>query len=112
MRVELSFLIFACTDRTAKSCIHRFNVKIAQVKKTVPISANISPKAKELLYWFARSLVDKGQDPPIGRVLTAMILDFEEMGNWVEIEDTIRDDLKRQAEERRRKDRDRKRRIK
>lgn len=41
-----------------------------------------------------------------------MILDFEEMGNWVEIEDTIRDDLKRQAEERRRKDRDRKRRIK
>ena len=39
-----------------------------------------------------------------------MILDVEEMNNWVEIEEILRTDLKREAEERRRKDRDRKRR--
>jgi hypothetical protein len=81
-------------------------------KDSVPLSVNITPEAREILYRRARYVVMEGERPPIGQVLSAMLEYVEEMGYWDEIESDTAQNLRSRIAKRRKRDRERKRRIK
>ena len=79
-------------------------------EEQVPISVNISLEARKILEKRAQKIVhDEGDQLPLGRVITAMVLWFEEREWWEEIQQEIRADFAREAQERRKRDRERKR---
>jgi len=80
-------------------------------KGNVRLEVNISREARKILEREACLLVYGEQDQlPLGRIVTAMTLWFEENTEWDEIRETIRADRAREAQERRERDRERKRR--
>jgi hypothetical protein len=74
----------------------------------VPLNARITREAYKLLNDFAASLVKPGQQKPTGKVLTAMILDCEERGNWKTLKEIINGQRDRKIQARRERDRARK----
>jgi hypothetical protein len=79
------------------------------MEKNLAINASISPAAHEKLYRFAREFSERGGRLPLGKVLSAMILYFDEMSDWQDIADDIRSEIDRESDERRKRDRERKR---
>jgi hypothetical protein len=80
------------------------------VKKSVPLTANISPEARDLLYREVREFSRQGQRRiPLGKFLSALILYSRDMGDWEEIADDVKEELNREIDERRKRDRERKR---
>jgi hypothetical protein len=77
----------------------------------VPLNTRITRKAYELFDDFAASLVKPGQQKPTGKVLTAMILDCEETGNWTRLKEIINGQRDKKIQARRERDRTRKARI-
>src|SRR5262245_12041543 len=77
----------------------------------VPLNARISREAYKLLNDFAASLVKPGQQKTTGKVLTAMILDCEERGNWTKLKKIINGQRHKKIQARRERDRARKARI-
>jgi hypothetical protein len=76
----------------------------------VPFSINITPAARKILEREACKLVYGPEDRlPLGRIVTAMTLWFEENVEWEDIRDEIRTVFAREAQERRVRDRERKR---
>jgi hypothetical protein len=77
---------------------------------TVPLTVNIGPEARKILEQVARGLVyDEGDRLPFGRIITTMTLWFEDNAKWEDIRNAIRADFAREAQERRKRDRERKR---
>jgi hypothetical protein len=75
------------------------------------LSITISEEAREILDRVAASLVHNERDRlPLGRVVAAMTLWFEENNEWDDITEAIRDDYADEAQRRRERDRERKRR--
>jgi hypothetical protein len=78
---------------------------------TSRLGVNISPEARKILEREAYLLVyDEKDQLPLGRIVTAMILWFEEYNKCDEIRETIRAGRAREAQEHRERDRERKRR--
>jgi hypothetical protein len=76
----------------------------------VPFSVSISREARQILEREACKLVYGPEDRlPLGRIVTAMTMWFEENLGWTNIRDEIRAALAREAQERRVRDRERKR---
>jgi hypothetical protein len=66
------------------------------------LGVDISPETRKILEREACLLVYDAEDQlPLGRIVTAMILWFEEYNEWDEIRETIRADRAREAQERR-----------
>jgi hypothetical protein len=78
----------------------------------VPLNARITREAYKLFDDFAASLVKPGQQKPTGKVLTAMILDCEETGNWTKLKEIINGQRHKKIRARRELGRKRKTRIK
>lgn len=78
----------------------------------VPLNARITREAYKLLNDFAASLVKPGQQKPTGKVLTAMVLDCEETGNWKRLKEIINGQRHKKIRARRELGRKRKTRIK
>lgn len=84
-------------------------LKYGQMEK-VPFTVNITPEARKILERVACSLVYGEEDRlPLGRMITAMTLWFEDNGVWEHIRKEIQADFAREARERRERDRERKR---
>jgi hypothetical protein len=82
-----------------------------EITGTVSLTVRISPEAREILERAACKIVhDEGDRLPFGRLVTAMILWFEENNEWEELQEKIRADIAREEHERRKRDRERKRR--
>jgi hypothetical protein len=79
-------------------------------EKTVLLTCRITPESRKLLYDKAEGLVQPGDRLPIGRMISFMIQYFEQMGEWGEIEDDVREVLAEELQARKQKDRERKRR--
>jgi hypothetical protein len=79
-------------------------------EENVPLSIHITLEARKILEREACKLV-YGEDDrlPLGRVVTAMTLWFEDNLKWNDIRDEIRAAFAREAQERRVRDRERKR---
>jgi hypothetical protein len=76
----------------------------------LPLTVRIGPKARKILERMAWRIVYNEEDRlPLGRIINAMILWFEDHNQWEEIQEEIRADFAREAEERRIRDRERKR---
>ena len=76
---------------------------------TVPLTVNISPAARKILDRVAcRIVYDERDRLPLGRMISAMILWFQDNDKWEGIQATIRADFAREAQERRKRDRERK----
>jgi hypothetical protein len=82
-----------------------------EITGTVPLTVRISPEAREFLERAACKIVhDEGDRLPLGRLVTAMTLWFEDNKKWEELQNEIRADFAREEQERRKRDRERKRR--
>jgi hypothetical protein len=77
----------------------------------VALTVRITPDARKILEREANNIMygEKGR-LPLGRMITAMILWFEDNKEWVEIKDAVRDEWGREAQARRVRDHQRKRR--
>lgn len=79
-------------------------------EENVPFSIHITLEASKILEREACKLVYSEDDRlPLGRIVTAMTLWFEENLKWKDIRDEIRAAFAREAQERRVRDRERKR---
>jgi hypothetical protein len=77
----------------------------------VPLTVRITPEARKILQRVAKSIVCDEEDRlPLGRMITAMIVWFEENTEWDEIKDAILAEWGREVQKRRVRDRQRKRR--
>jgi hypothetical protein len=77
----------------------------------IPLTVRITPDARKILQRAANSIVrDEEERLPLGRMITAMIVWFEENTEWAEIKDAILAEWGREAQKRRVRDRQRKRR--
>jgi hypothetical protein len=82
--------------------------------KKVTLTTSITQEAKDRLFSWADDLAGQGERLPIGRVLTALILEFEESGNWPDLEERLQKEFVEDNWQRRskRRDYDRKRKKK
>jgi hypothetical protein len=78
---------------------------------TVPLTVRITGEARQCLERAAcRIVYDERDRLPLGRLVTAMVLWFEDNNGWQALQKEIRADLAREQHERRKRDRERKRR--
>jgi hypothetical protein len=86
-------------------------VRDMDIIETIPLTVRITPNARKIMERVADSIVyDKKERLPLGRMITAMILWFEDNTEWAEIKDAILAEWGREAQKRRARDRQRKRR--
>jgi hypothetical protein len=79
-------------------------------KNSVPLTVRISPEARKRLDEVASRIVGSEERLPLGRIIDAMVLWFFDENEWEDIVLEVREDLEREREERKARDRERKRR--
>jgi hypothetical protein len=81
---------------------------MAKAKTKEPRARAITGRVSSAAYTIFRR-EQKRYSVPTGKLLTAMILDFEEMGNWIELEEIFEEAREERQAARRLADRDRRR---
>jgi hypothetical protein len=84
--------------------------EVTEEAKNQLLAVRVDPEARKILERVACKVVYHEDDRlPLGKIITAMILWFEDNVEWEEIEEAVRADWDREVAERKRRDRKRKR---
>jgi hypothetical protein len=76
--------------------------------KRVPFHVTVTPKTRQILDRVAAGLSDGGR-PPLGEIIDEMTKWYEEINDWPEVEDAIRENSAQKRQDRKARDRERKR---